>query len=76
MRMVVMLVALLIIGLLIYKQISPHAAPHETKAISAANTPAVPTNPNDVKRFETQMNNYMTEQDAKRAAAIESAESQ
>lgn len=73
-----MLSALLIVGLLVYKQIGPGAVhrPEEVKAISGSNAPKVPTNPNEVKQFGTQMNEYMKEEAKKRAAALEKAASQ
>lgn len=76
MRMIAILAALLIVGLLIYKQMGTASAKQEVPTVSGSDTPQVPTDPKDVKQFETQMNDYMKDEAAKRAAAIEKAESQ
>ncbi len=78
MRLIVILLALLVVGFLVYKQVGPRSDEQmqEAQAVSGPNLPKVPTNPNEVKQFGTQMNDYMKEESAKRAAAIEAAESQ
>ena len=78
MRMVVMLIALLIIGLLIYKQIdSDSIQPIETEStLSDSAPPKIPTKPDEIKKFDSQMNEYMKKEAEKRDKAIENATSQ
>lgn len=78
MRLVILLIAVLLVGLLVYKQIGPGAVePSETvDALSSPDAPQVPTTPQQVKEFGVQMNEYMNEEAEKRAAAIEKATSQ
>ena len=78
MRLIVMLIALLIVGFLIYKQMGSGSVqpPKEAQAIAGSNAPKVPTNPNELNQFGTQMNEYMNKVAEDRAAAIEKAESQ
>ena len=77
MRVIATLLALLIVGFLIYKQLGSGSVQQkqETNAVSDVGGPQVPTNPNEVKQFGAQMNSYMKEEAEKRAAAIENAES-
>lgn len=78
MRLVLMLIALLIVGLLVYKQMGSQPPPQSEAAQSASgpDTPAVPSNPNDIQQFRSDMDKYMQQEAEKRAAAIEEAESQ
>ncbi len=78
MRLVIILIALLLVGLLVYKQIGPREVQQSEalKELSNSSAPKVPTTPDDVKEFGTQMNEYMNEEAEKRAAAIEKATSQ
>jgi len=73
-----LLIALLIIGLLIHKQMGPGAATgvDQAQIPLEKNAPRVPTNPNDLKKFETQMNDYVKEEAAKRADKLENGGSQ
>ena len=75
MRLIVMLVALLIVGLLIYKQMAPVEKPQDVQATAAPDAPKIPTNPNDVKKFGDQMNEYVQSESARRAAELEDAAS-
>jgi hypothetical protein len=72
-----MLIVLLIVGLLMLKQMgsSSRQQTQEAQAVSGSDVPRVPTNPNDVKKFGVQMNEYMNKEAAKRAAAMEDATS-
>ncbi|WP_432695995.1 hypothetical protein ACQUQP_15820 [Marinobacterium sp. YM272] len=78
MRLVILLIAVLLVGLLVYKQISPRAVQQseEIKELSSSGAPQVPTNPEDVKEFRTQINEYINEEAEKRAAALEKATAQ
>lgn len=77
MRIIATLLALLIVGFLIYKQLGSDAVhqKQEIHVVSDLGGPKVPTNPNEVEQFGTQMDSYMKEEAEKRAAAIEDAES-
>lgn len=77
MKLTVLLIALLLVGLLIYKQMgsgSSHQAA-EIQAISSGQAPEIPTKPQDVKKFGAQMDAYMVDENQKRAAALEEATS-
>tara|TARA_R110001592_G_scaffold321037_1_gene599362 strand:+ start:103236 stop:103472 length:237 start_codon:yes stop_codon:yes gene_type:complete len=76
-RIIATLLALIIVGFLISKQLGSGSVQQkqETHAVSDLGAPKVPANPNEVKQFGTQMNSYMKEESEKRAAAIEDAES-
>ncbi|AFU99513.1 hypothetical protein M5M_11680 [Simiduia agarivorans SA1 = DSM 21679] len=76
MRMVSMLVAMLIVGFLVYKQSSKSSdllaepgGEHSTVA-----PPKVPTTPSELQSYDTKMNQYMTDEMEKRKQAIEDAE--
>jgi hypothetical protein len=76
-RIIATLLALLIVGFLIYKQLGSGSVQQkqETHAVSGMGVPQVPTNPNEIEQFGTQMDSYMKEEAEKRAAAIKDAES-
>lgn len=78
MRLIAILLALLIVGFLVNKQMEPRADKNmgEAQAVSGPNAPKVPTNPNEGNQFGEQMDDYMKNEAAKRAEAIEAAESQ
>ena len=79
MRMISMLLALLIIGLLVYKQLGGDAgkqagATAQPAGVEAPAVPQVPTKPEDVKKFATQMNQFVEDEAKKRNSEIEAAE--
>ncbi|MCG9697397.1 hypothetical protein [Shewanella sp. Isolate11] len=80
MRMIGMLLALLIIGMLIYKQLgqgtqlSQQAA--EINEASTGNVPKVPVNPNEIEQFDKDMNQFMKEEAEKREKALKEAQEQ
>lgn len=78
MRLIAVMLALLIVGFLVNKQMAPRSdkTMEEAKAISDPKAPKVPTNPGESNQFGTQMDDYMKKEAEKRAAAIEEAESQ
>lgn len=77
MRLVALMVALLIVCYLVYKQIEvdPDPQMQEAQAISSSdvpkNVPRAPTNPKEVQQFREQMSEFMKEDAAKREAIIE-----
>ena len=76
MRLIALLLSLLILGLLVYRQLQGgpgRDAPAERNG-ERAGAPRVPTTPSQLPAFEQQMNDYADEQAAQRAAAIEAAE--
>jgi len=77
MRMVALLLALLVVGLLVARQLdggSP-AQGQKPEAISDVAVPAVPTRPQDVLGFERQVEGYVNDLAAERAKQLEQAES-
>ncbi|MBR9865712.1 MAG: hypothetical protein GYB20_01205 [Oceanospirillales bacterium] len=81
MKLIVMMIALLIIGLLTIKQMAPDPeAPAGSVDLNALNsapdTPKVPVRANGVKQFGKDMSDYIQSEAAKRAAALEEAQKQ
>lgn len=79
MKLIVMMIALLIIGLLVIKQMAPNAeAPAESVDVnspdSGLETPRVPARPDEVKQFGKQMSDYLQSEAAKRAATMDAAQ--
>ncbi len=77
MRLIVVLVALLIVGLLVQKQLGGGSAV-EQEGQSAQDAreaaPRVPTNPGQLRAFEEQMSDYVVDEAERRATQIEEAE--
>ncbi|MFG6449500.1 hypothetical protein ACG0Z6_14830 [Roseateles sp. BYS180W] len=78
MRLIALLLALLAAAFLVKQQLAPHAAPPQLADIpeAASAMPRVPTQASEVQGFKRDMNDFMAEQDAKRAAAIDKAASE
>ncbi|GAB6043381.1 hypothetical protein [Endothiovibrio diazotrophicus] len=78
MRLIALLVALLVGGLLIYKRMGPAPVGQEPSVQTGSDVqpPGIPTDPGEIKQFQQDMNEYMKEVEEKRAAAIEKATSQ
>ena len=77
MRIVVLLLALLVVGLLVARQLgggSP-AQVQKPDAISDVAVPAVPVRPQDVPEFERQVEGYVSDLATERAKQLEQAES-
>ena len=77
MRLVVLLLALLVVGLLVARQLgggSP-AQVQKPEAISDVAVPAIPVRPQDVPGFERQVEGYVNDLAAERAKQMEQAES-
>ena len=72
MKMLTMLVALMIVGLLIYQNMSAvRDQPQDQQATSELNPPKVPTNPNNVNQFSDQMNDFVQKQADKQKSDID-----
>ncbi|MCP5170245.1 MAG: hypothetical protein H6999_10895 [Hahellaceae bacterium] len=59
MRFILILVALLIVGLLVNKQLNPPPAPELQNAGRELMPPRVPDRPEEVPAFETDLNSYL-----------------
>lgn len=80
MRLVVLLLALLVVGLLVARQLgggSPAQVqkPEAISDVAVPTVPAVPTRPQDVPGFERQVEGYVNDLAAERAKQLEQAES-
>ena len=80
MRMVALLVALLVVGLLVARQLgggSPAQVqkPEAISDVAVPAVPAVPTRPQDVPGYERQVEGYVNDLAAERAKQMEQAES-
>jgi len=80
MRMVALLVALLVVGLLVARQLgggSPAQVqkPEAISDVAVPAVPAVPTRPQDVPGYERQVEGYVNDLAAERAKQLEQAES-
>ncbi|HET8705723.1 MAG TPA: hypothetical protein VFM46_05405 [Pseudomonadales bacterium] len=72
MRMIVVLIALLIVGLLINKQIEKSETNAKASAENTAiNVPKVPTKPQDVQAFSKDMNQFVEGAAAEQKKEIE-----
>ncbi|SEQ07053.1 hypothetical protein SAMN03080615_00275 [Amphritea atlantica] len=81
MKLIILMVALLIVGLLTIQQMAPKAvAPDASADLNSTHTapdvPEVPTRPDEVKQFGKEMSDYIQSEAAKRAAALEEAQKQ
>ena len=78
MRFIGMLLVLLIIGLLIYKQLGTRTelSPEVSELQSTSDIPKVPVNPNELEQFDKDMNQFMKDEAEKTAKALKEAEGQ
>ena len=81
MKLILLMVALLMVGLLTIQQMAPDtelpaAAVELNSADGTAEIPRVPTRPDEVKQFGEDMREYIQSEAAKRAAALEEAQQQ
>lgn len=79
MRMVVLLLALLVVGLLVARQLGGGAPAQVQKQeamsdVAVPAMPAVPTRPQDVPKFEQQVEGYVNDLAAERVKQLEQAE--
>lgn len=75
MKLILVLAALLIVGLLVTQQLNKgeEAGIEQDTAMEAGDPPEVPTNPGDVPKFEEDMNKFMENEAARQAEEIDRA---
>jgi len=78
MRLVALLIAVLVVGMLVYKQLgqSPTSSSVPSATGESSEVPRVPTTVQEIKPFETEINDFMQDEAARRAQMIEDAEAQ
>jgi len=78
MRLIVLLIAVLVVGMLVYKQLGQVSPTAEAPTVSnkTSEVPRVPTTVQEVKPFETQINDFVQDEAARRAQMIDEAEAQ
>ena len=73
MRLIIILIVLLAVGLLVYRQLN-HISPMESETLDdniSIKAPAVPVKPQDVQKFGEQLNTFMEDAESERAKKIE-----
>jgi len=72
MRLIILLVSLLIVGLLTYRQISPGASHtiEEPDEYSSSRAPKVPVRPQDEQKFGQDMTRFMNDTASEQAKKI------
>ncbi|MCB4364325.1 hypothetical protein KIH07_11310 [Hydrogenophaga taeniospiralis] len=80
MRLVAVLLALLVVGLLVARQLGGGAPaqvqkPEAISDVAVPGMPTVPTKPQDLPQFEKQVEGYVNDLAAERAKQLEQAES-
>ncbi len=75
MKLISLLIGLLLIIYLMSKQLAPPAVSVTDNSLQqeGITLPQVPVSPKDLKKFETDMNNFVQESALKRDAALEEA---
>jgi hypothetical protein len=75
MKLILLLAAVLVVGLLVTQQLNKGKEPNaeQTAEMGANKPPKVPTNPGDVPKFEDDMNKFMEDEAAKQAEKIDQA---
>lgn len=74
MRLIILLAALLIVGLLVLKSMHPAAPPATTATTgNTQNPPAVPTTPQGVPTFEKDMNHFVNKAEQAQKKQIQQA---
>jgi len=78
MRLIALLIALLLVGLLVYQQLGSHARgkAESIPAVRNSNAPKVPDTINGTRQFGAKMNDYVKKQAAQREKAIDKATGQ
>ena len=78
MRLLAILITLLIIGFLLQQQLGGDTdntgSAGSAQSLSDSKPPKVPSKPEDLEQFNLQMDSYLQQEAAKRAAEIEQAE--
>lgn len=76
MKLILLLAALLIVGLLVNQQLNQGTAADADRASEAygsSHVPEVPTKPEDVPQFEKDMNTFMEDEAAKQQKQLDQA---
>ncbi len=75
MRLIILLIALIVIGLLVSNEISNETQPNAESAVGPASSdvPKIPVQPKDVKQFEKDMNAFMDNKASEQARRIDQA---
>lgn len=75
MKLIFLLAAVLIVGLLVSQQLNKgkEANAEPAAEMETGKPPEIPTNPRDVPKFEEDMNKFMEDEAAKRAEKIDQA---
>jgi len=77
MRLMLLLIALLIVGLLVNQQLSQTARepqPQTGDQATSSELPQIPTRPQELQQFKQDMDNYMQDAAAERAEKLEKFE--
>jgi Flp pilus assembly protein CpaB len=75
MRLIILLVALLVVGLLVNRQIS-NGTQHNVKSPAekvGSDAPKIPVKPQDVQQFEEDMNKFIKDEASEQAEKIDQA---
>lgn len=75
MRLIILLIALLVVGLLVSQQINNETKPDVDRAVesSGSNVPNIPVQPQDVRQFEKDMKKFMEDENSERQKRIDQA---
>lgn len=73
MKLILLLAAMLVVGLLVTQQLNKgkEANAEQAGEMEAGDPPKVPMNPGDVPKFEEDMNKFMEDEAAKQAERID-----
>ncbi|MGK0524136.1 MAG: hypothetical protein ACI92N_001775 [Pseudomonadales bacterium] len=75
MKLILLLAAVLVVGLLVTQQLNKGKEAHAEQAaeMGTGKPPKVPTNPGDVPKFEEDMKKFMEDEAAKQAEKVDQA---
>ncbi|MGO1460735.1 MAG: hypothetical protein ACTHYN_01075 [Marinobacter sp.] len=75
MRLIILLIALMIVGLLVTTNLSKRTQPSTESSTEPPNSgvPKIPVNPQDVQQFEKDMNAFIENKTSKQAKEIDRA---
>lgn len=75
MKLILLLAVLLVVGLLVTQQLNKDegASAEQALEMEDSDPPKVPTNPEDVPKFEKDMNKFMEDEVARQAEKIDQA---
>lgn len=75
MRLIILLIAMMLVGLLVTTNISKKAQPtaESPTELTGGGAPKIPVNPQDVQQFEKDMNAFMENEASEQAKKIDRA---